>query len=77
MERVGGKFSSARFWSHKNSILNMSSYNPGQDIWGKVEKSSKIGQGKKSLISTFACFWLLLPKFNFWRGDWALGYVST
>ena len=22
-------------------------------------------------------FWLLLPKFNFWKGDWALGYVST
>ena len=22
-------------------------------------------------------FWLLLPEFNFWKGDWALGYVST
>ena len=20
---------------------------------------------------------LLLPKFNFWKGDWALGYIST
>ena len=31
-------------------------YNPGQNIWNKIEKSSKTGQGKKSLISTFACF---------------------
>ena len=22
-------------------------------------------------------FWLLLPKFNFWKGDWTLGYIST
>ena len=34
-------------------------YNPGENIWSKVKKSSKIGYGKKnkkSLISTFACF---------------------
>ena len=31
-------------------------YNPGQDILNKIEKSSKTGQDKKSLISTFACF---------------------
>ena len=30
--------------------------NPGQNIWNKIEKSSKTGQDKKSLISTFACF---------------------
>ena len=24
-----------------------------------------------------SAFWLLLPKLNFWRGGWALGYVST
>ena len=41
----------------------------------KVEKCSKIGQEKKSLISAFVCF--LLPKFNFWKGDWTLGYVFT
>ena len=32
------------------------SYKPGQNIWNKIEKSSKTGQEKKSLISTFACF---------------------
>ena len=31
-------------------------YNPGQNIWNRIEKSSKTGQDKKSLISTFACF---------------------
>ena len=34
-------------------ILN---YNPGQSIWSRIEKSSKTGQDKKSLMSTFACF---------------------
>ena len=32
------------------------SYNPRQNIWNKIEKPSKTGQVKKSLISTFACF---------------------
>ena len=32
------------------------SYNPGQNIWNKIDKSSKTGHGKKSLISTFAGF---------------------
>ena len=31
-------------------------YNTRQNIWGKIEKSSKTGQDKKNLISTFACF---------------------
>ena len=31
-------------------------YNPGQNIWDKIEKSSKTGQDKKRLTSTFACF---------------------
>ena len=31
-------------------------YNPGQGIWSGMEKSGETGQGKKSLIYTFACF---------------------
>ena len=31
-------------------------YNQMQNIWNKLKKSSKTGQDKKSLISTFACF---------------------
>ena len=30
--------------------------NPMQNIWNKLEKPSKTGQDKKSLISTFAFF---------------------
>ena len=30
--------------------------NPEQNIWKKMEKPSKIGQSKKRLISSFACF---------------------
>ena len=51
--------------------------NPGQSIWQKVRKYSKIGQDLKNVISNFACFWQLLSTFNFWKGDWALGCVST
>ena len=34
-----------------------------QNIWNKIEKSSKIRHGKKRLMLTLACFWLLLQKF--------------
>ena len=34
----------------------MHSRDLNNDIWGGVEKSGKTGQGKRSLISTFACF---------------------
>ena len=36
--------------------VNKKVYNPGQNIWNKIEKSSKTGQERKSLISTFECF---------------------
>ena len=36
--------------------LRLDTYNHGENIWNKIEKSSKTGQDKKSLISTFACF---------------------
>ena len=32
----------------------MENYKPGQNIWNKTEKSSKIGQEKKGLISISA-----------------------
>ena len=31
-------------------------YNPGQNIWHKLKKSSKIGQDFKNLLSNFAIF---------------------
>ena len=30
--------------------------NPGQNIWHKVKKFSKIGQDIKNMLSNFACF---------------------
>ena len=34
----------------------VSSDNPGQIIWHKVKRFSKIGQDFKNLLSNFACF---------------------
>ena len=44
-------------------------YNPGKNIWKKIKKSSKTGQDKKSLISTFFSFFfnmniVLTNKYN-------------
>ena len=50
---------------------------PGQGIGSKIEGSSETGWGKESLVYTFSFIGLLLPESNFWRGDWALGNVST
>ena len=52
---------------HHHFVRN-SSNNPGQNIWNKVEKSSKTGQVKKSLISTFACFLTAIAKVQFLEG---------
>ena len=53
------------------------SNSPGQGIGSRIERSSKTGWGKKSLVYTFSFIGLLLPKSNFWKGDWALDDVST
>ena len=37
-------------------------YNPGQNIWNKMEWSSKTGQEKNSLVSAFACFLTAIGK---------------
>ena len=36
--------------------------NPGQKTWNKVEKSRKIRQDMKNLISTFTCFLTAMAK---------------
>ena len=46
-------------------------------MWNKIQKSSKTGLDKKSLISTFACVLTATAKVEFLEGRWALGYVST
>ena len=37
----------------------------------------KLDRTRKVWYLLWHVFWLLLPRFNFWRGGWALGYVST
>ena len=37
-------------------------YNPGQNIWHKVRKSSKIGQEFRNLLSSLACFLTAIVK---------------
>ena len=36
--------------------------NRGRGIWGRAGGSSKTGRGKRSLISTFACFLAAIAK---------------
>ena len=38
------------------------SYNPGQNVWNKVKKSSKVQKDYKNLISNFACFLTAIVK---------------
>ena len=37
-------------------------YNPGQNIWNKIGKSSKTERDKKGVLSTFACFLTTIAK---------------
>ena len=60
-------------WSLKETELSYDQKcacldNPRQNIWNKIEKSSKIGPGKKSLISTFAYFLTAITKVQFLDG---------
>ena len=44
------------------SLLHLVNYDPEQNIWNKIEKSNKTGQGKKSLISTFTYLLIAIAK---------------
>ena len=41
---------------HKYSEKKLYIYNSGQNIWNRLEKSSKNGQDKRTLISASTCF---------------------
>ena len=43
-------------------------YNLGQNIWNKMEKSSKTGQEKKSMVSILTCFLTAFAKVYFLEG---------
>ena len=44
------------------SLLHLVNYDPEQNIWNKIEKFNKTGQGKKSLISTFTYLFIAIAK---------------
>ena len=47
----------SRIWKILKSLFNsLLNYKSRQNIWSKIEKSSKVEQDKKILISTFPCF---------------------
>ena len=59
VKAVGNPNDATTSFSNKKMITLVAlpgAYSPGRGIWSGVEKSSKTGQGKKSLISTFVCF---------------------
>ena len=66
------QFLSGRFGHFTDQTGNC---NPEKNIWNKIEKFSKTGQEKKSLISTFArffeCYYQSLIS-EMETGHWAL-----
>ena len=47
----------SKIWKILTSLFNgLLNYKSRQNIWNKIEKSSKVGQNKKILISTFLAF---------------------
>ena len=52
-------------------------YNPGQNIWNKIEDPVKLQRKRKTWYLLLRVYWLLLPNFNIWKRHWAVGYVST
>ena len=52
-----------RIWKILTSLFkSLLNYKLRQNMWNKIEKSSKIGQYNKSLISTFQCFLIVIAK---------------
>ena len=63
----------SKIWSMKETGLSygqkfVCSDNPGKNIWNKIKKFSKIGQDKKSLLSSFAGFLNAISKVYFLEG---------
>ena len=53
----------SRIWKILTSLFkSLLNYKLRQNIWNKIEKSSKTGQYKKRLISTFQCFLTVITK---------------
>ena len=49
----------------------------GEKQWSIIKESSKVGQDQRTLKPASVYAWLLWAELYFWKGDWALGFVST
>ena len=49
----------------------------GKIFGTKKRNPVKLDRTRKVWCLLLRAFWLVSLKFNFWKGDWALGYVST
>ena len=57
-------------------MSSVGAYNPGRGIWGGMGGSRGSGQGRESLISTFACFLTAAAKVLFLEGRLGTGVMS-
>ena len=65
-------------WVFYNSKIESMALKFQRNIWNKVKKFNKIVNRTSKLRYLFLrVFWLLFPKFNFWKDAWTLGNVST
>ena len=61
----------------KKALRIQQTYNPLQNISGKIEKSSKVRQYRKTLMSDIALFLSTSAKNLFLPGSWTLSCTPT
>ena len=57
------------FFIFSNSDCNLQ---PGSRYSEDSKETVKLGRKRRVWYLLWRVFWLLLPEFNFWKGDWAL-----
>ena len=76
LRQPNSRESTAPYVSCRNVFL-MGSTTLGKVFGTRWRNPAKLDRTRKVWYLLLHVFWLLLPKFNFCRGDGALGYVST
>ena len=68
----------ALFLPHQNKMFMFIFSAVLGEIFGtKWRNPVKLDRKRNVWYQLLHVFWQLLPKFNLWKEDWALGYVST
>ena len=59
------------------TFANYTVLNPDKYVYQRVENQAKLDQGRNiwNLFSVY--IWFQLPKIDFWKGDWDIGWIST